>query len=108
MLQIVQQRVLVGLTLEVALDVEFGVEIRRRVAPLLVAVEDEVLERIDAGSRNVLIGLQIILRVEFRDRTERTDTVLQIMGKRALTLWNAVLLPVPGRLKIRARPPPVG
>jgi hypothetical protein len=58
---------LVGLTLEVALDVELGVELRRQVAAFLVAVEDEVLERIGAGP-NVLIGLQVVLRVELRDR----------------------------------------
>jgi len=57
MFKIVQQRILVGFCLEVALDVELGIELRRRIAPFLVAMEDEVFERIDSGGRDVRVGL---------------------------------------------------
>ncbi|WP_244430227.1 hypothetical protein [Bradyrhizobium liaoningense] len=107
MRKIVQKRILIRLTLEVALNVKLGVELRRRVAPFLIAMKDEVLERIDAGRCDVRIDLTIILRVEFRDRAERAQAVLQIVRERALAFRDAVLLPIPGRLKIGTWPPPI-
>src|SRR6185437_2474538 len=100
-LQIVKQRVLICPTLEVTLDIEFGVEPIRRIASLLVTVKNEMLKRIYPGRRNIFVDFEVVSRIKFRNRTKRTETILQIMSQRTFVRWDVVLLTIPSRLKIR-------
>jgi hypothetical protein len=99
----VQQRILIRSLFEITTSVEFRVEFRGGIAALLVAVKHEMLERIDPGRGDVGVGLKIVLSVELRDRTVRSDAILQIMGKGAFADGNLVFLAVPDRLEVRAR-----
>ena len=90
-----QQRVLIGFALEVTLQIELGVELRRRITTFLVTVENEMLERINFGCRDILVRLKIVSRIELRDRAEWPEPILQIMRQRVFAGWNIILFPVP-------------
>lgn len=59
-LEIVQQRILVRPSFEIALNIELSIEFVRGIASLLEAVKNKMLKGIDARRGDIPIGCQII------------------------------------------------
>ncbi len=77
-------RVCVGLAAKPAAGVEARVEAGGGLAVLAIAEMQIVQERVHARLGDVGIGVQVVGRVEFRDRTERAEATFEIMRERPL------------------------
>src|ERR1019366_9543068 len=105
--QEMQEGSLVGVPSELPCPIEFRVEVRGRRASLPVAIGYEVSERVDPRGNDVRVGASVVFDVKIRNRREPAAfEIFQIMRERVLGMTQAVLLPVPARVKEQARPAP--
>ena len=104
MAAVVDQRVLAGDAVEIAVDIVARVEAGRGVAALAEAVEQIMLERIDAGGRHVGVAGEIEGGVELRQRADLPRApAVEKMGEQATPGLRRVLGRVPGEVEILRR-----
>ena len=100
----VDQRIDLGVAGQMPLTVAAGVEARRRIAALTVALQQVMLERIDPGLRHVRVGVEVEGSVEFGDRADRLATAAgKEVGQRRGLRPEAMRLPIPDRVETGAR-----
>ena len=99
----VDQRIDLGVAGQMPLAIAAGIEARRRIAALTVALQQVMLEWIDPGLRHVRVGFEIEGGVEFGDRADRLATAAgKEVGQRRGLRPEAMRLPIPDRVEARA------
>ena len=102
--QVMQQRVLRLVVLQIALAVVAHIEVRRGIARLAESLVQEVLERIDAGRRHVVIGRGVPGGIEFRQRADPAGAAMrQEMAQDAVAGLDPVQMPVPWQVEMEDR-----
>ena len=108
-LPVMQQRVLPGVAIQVAAQVEFGIELGRGIAPLAVAIQQIMLERIDPGRRDVVDTWPGRSCGKFRQRADTAAGAMpQVMRQQRQPGLRAMLGGVPGKLEKWPRRTPLG
>ena len=105
---VMHQRVQPQIPIEIAMQIEPRIEPRRGIAPLAVAIQQIMLERIDPGRRHIGIFRQIERRIELRHRAHRPRRAQQHeMREQCALAIRRVLGRIPRKIEILARRPPL-
>ena len=99
---VMQQRVLLGIVVEVALPVEPRVEFRRGIAALAKTPAQIMLERVDPGRGDVRIGGEVVPGVEFgQGRDGAAQPTVEEVAQQRLARRGGVARAVPQQVEMR-------
>ena len=91
------------------MQIEFRIELRRRIAALAIAVEQIMLERIDPRLGDIGVAREIEFGIELRQRADAaTGAVAQEMREQCFARFRAMPRGVPGEVEDRRRRAPLG